>query len=99
MGAGVNMSEEKTRKARKEHICDVCLDKVKVGEKYVNFTTTPWDYGENDAFYDIHTHIQCWADWVAGLAEDCDGYFPDDPQIYQEWKNENAQKKELLNEL
>lgn len=55
-----------TKKARKNHRCIVCKNRISKGEMYVGFSITPWDHPDNDGFYAVKLHEFCdsFADFV-----------------------------------
>ena len=46
---------EKIQKAKKEHKCDICGEKIPPGETYMKYAAI----GE-DGFFAVKTHIKCW---------------------------------------
>jgi hypothetical protein len=51
--------DAKPRKARKEHTCDLCINKIKKGESYIA-TAGKW---EGDFFrHKLHIHCDAWLD-------------------------------------
>jgi hypothetical protein len=46
---------EKIQKARKEHICDICGEKIMPGEKYMKYAAI----GGN-RFFAVKIHLPCW---------------------------------------
>lgn len=60
--------------ARKEHKCDYCLDKIRIGEKYLSST-----HVQDGDIYDWHTHKLC-----GSLADKLDMYDMSDDGVSSE---------------
>lgn len=69
--------------ARKAHVCQFCGGTIEPGERYGSYQGTPWSHPENDHFFTFKGHDDpCWKAWYE-IADDCDGYLPDDPRSWQ----------------
>lgn len=66
--------------ARKDHRCSFCGLTIERGTEYHCHKGTPWEHQDNDTFFTIKAHTDCWALWVK-YAQDWDYYFP-----IGEWK-------------
>jgi hypothetical protein len=62
--ADIVMLKEKVVVARKEHVCDMCQAKIKIGDKYRYFVFIDYDDGGKLSTSHQHVICPCEADWI-----------------------------------
>lgn len=84
-------------KAKREYECDICPDKIEVGEDYYRYDSPPWEgekaYEANPKFDHYHMHKEC-----IGILTDFLEEIPDEG--YNQWDIDEARRNaeiELFN--
>jgi hypothetical protein len=71
-------------KARRNHQCTLCGEKIHRGEFYFRETITPWVNGnEVEGFFTFKAHLECNSFWGKGFGRDCDFQFPEHREFYE----------------
>lgn len=80
---GVNGKSNMT-KARRNHKCTLCGEKIHRGENYIRETITPWTSGnESDDFYTFKAHEKCNRFWSIDYGANDDWQFPEHRDFYE----------------
>jgi len=76
-------------RARKEHKCDFCHKIIWSGSDYHLHKGTPWDHPDNDSFFTLKVHKDCWDLWIEHQ-QDWDQLFPlGEPDMILQMLEEN----------
>lgn len=87
----------KLRTARKDHECSLCGGKIPTGSSYWDERVGPPDHWENDSWFQIRNHEECFDAWQI-IGELLDWYSPGAPyewlEILEEELRENRKPEE-----
>ena len=64
-------------KARKDHTCTLCHQRINKGDQYIYKTITIWDHPDNDTFGVYKAHVSCDDIWLCWMGDEMDWNFPE----------------------